>query len=189
MNNKQLTKKIFTQNIEGSFLFILDRVPDKQKPQDRITDMRVSVYHFLIVKEKSRYSFPDIMDSFDYEPFETYFHDLEELDMFNNDDAEFWICDTDFSKDSDINKERKNSVSIITSILKDENVALLYLKDPLYSKIAKYKSLFLKGNPFPIYHSCCEGNVLANYKCIYDEDILTDLKLEEQFYPWFHKLL
>lgn len=192
MKNIDITKKILFNNIKGSFLLVLRRQVDPNEPVDFISDMRVAVYHHVIVDEGKKISYPDMMDEFNYEPYETHFNNLDD----KYDDAEFYITDSDIKllhnikKEDDIpDKISMDIVNICTDILTNKSKALVYIKDNLYGRIAGYKVYCMKGLSISTYFADVFGNDIKEFKCIHGEDILGNNILVEGFKTFFRRAL
>ena len=63
MNNKQITKDVMTNNVEGSFFVVLWRERKKDKI-DFIDPLRIAVYHHVILKEHLKHTFPELVFGF-----------------------------------------------------------------------------------------------------------------------------
>jgi hypothetical protein len=191
VNNELLSKKVFSQNVIGSFILIMRRQPKPNEPRDRISDMVVAMYHFVIIKQDNRICFLDIADDIDV-GYGLYLNLYGGMDNSNKlSEQDFWIYDGDLEGEGkDVKKEsikcKKNTIDIFNNSSK----AVMYVNHPLYGKIATYKIKILKGEDFPVYSLECFGKDLKELKLENDcEDVLNIDDRKIRFINWFKRFL
>lgn len=188
--NKEISQKVFSQNVIGSFILVMKREPKDGDPQDRINDLLVSMYHFMIINEDPKITFLDMADEIDV----GYGLHVSLYGGTNNrlfDEQDFWFFLNDLKKDrADLKKEGIICKKKVVDILTNNAKAIIYLKDNIYAKLANYKIKTLMGNEFPVYSVDCYGKDLEEIKLENnEEDVLGIDDLQLRFINWFKRYL
>lgn len=185
-SNIELTKEILTNNVFGSFLLVVHRTPDPDGPVEFIKDAKVACYHYLILRVNEVFAFYDIMDSLHYP------HDDLSFTYFqHNLKSEFYVSEDDFAKKDDKNKKALELYEQFTKILTNKAQSILYLKDPLCSKVAAYKVKILGGQDITTYKTKIKGNKVIKMQLVNKDHqhILKDLNTQSKFVDWFQTQL
>lgn len=185
MNNIQITKDILFRHIKGSFILVIDRVPDENESVDFLSDMRVAMYHFLIVHESSKkeqFSFPDILETFNYDPYDTHFTDIDD----KYPDGDYYVSENKLKKIT-IQQAVDTYLKIVTG--ENNSNAILYLKDDIYGKVAGYKFHVMKGQAVPVYRASVVGKKIVSLDCVFGHDILKQQNTTDPFIKFFERAL
>ena len=159
----------------GSFLVVMWRERENHKI-DFIDPLRISAYHHVIIKENTKYTFPDIMesstscDSSDY-----HFNNLDEK---YGDECDYWQSSRDIKKSGFTFEEVYNSY---VEILENKSMALIQSKILIYRKLCAYKVTVMKGQNIPIYGMKIVHNRIKKFDLLFGEDILKQFKLTRSF--------
>lgn len=176
MNNKEITKQVITNNIIGSFFVVMWRERDNKGIMEFIDPLRISVYHHVIIKENTKYTFPDIMEPSDScDGSEYHFNNL---DNKYGDDCDYWQSKSDIKKEKLTPEEVYNTY---VEILENKSLALLNSKINLYKKLCHYKILVMRGMSLPIYGMKVVHNRIKKFDLLSGDDILKDYKLSRKF--------
>lgn len=183
MNNKQLTDKIITQNILGSFLVVQHRERDKDI-FDFIDTFRIAVYHHIILKEHKLYTFPDIMEN--SESCEGNEYSLNNLDVICGEDADYW------QREKEVKSAGFSMLEVYESfieILENKSLALIYKNNIVYKKLCMYKIMVMKGECLPIYTMKVVHDRIKKFDLVFGDDILKEYKLKTTYIKQFKKQL
>lgn len=173
-NNKQITTNIISNNIIGSFFTIMWREESKHIV-DFIDPLRISIYHHVIVKEGSIYTFPDIMEcSTTCNQAEYNFNNLDEQYK----DYDYYINQSDIKKENATPEEVYNTY---VEILENKSIALVNSKMKLYRKLCIYKINVMKGHDLPIYGMKIVHTRFKRFDSLFGNDILKEYKLTRKY--------